>query len=160
MLQGRLFSYRDTQLSRLGTHNFHQIPINRPVTETHNNQRDGHMQTEIPKGRTAYFPNTSGGGCPYTSSAENGGFTSYEEKIDSNKIRARSESFSDHFSQPALFYRSLSEWEKKHVADAYAFELGKCKVRPIVNRQFVAYFADRWGLGQIRFRGVGYQNSK
>ena len=142
LLQGRLFSYRDTQLSRLGTHNFHQIPINRPVTETHNNQRDGHMQTEIPKGRTAYFPNTLGGGCPYLSSVEDGGFTSYEEKIDSNKIRARSESFSDHFSQPALFYRSLSEWEKKHVADAYAFELGKCKVRPIVERTL-------WLISQI-----------
>src|SRR5690606_11418042 len=62
LLQGRLFSYRDTQLSRLGTPNFHQIPINRPVAETYNNQRDGQMQMEIPKGRTAYFPNTLGGG--------------------------------------------------------------------------------------------------
>ena len=142
LLQGRLLSYRDTQLSRLGTHNFHQIPINRPIPEVHTNQRDGHMQMEIPKGRTAYFPNTLGGGCPYLSSVDDGGFSSYEEKIDAHKIRSRSESFSDHFSQPALFYRSLSDWEKKHVADAYAFELGKCKVVPIVERML-------WLIAQI-----------
>ena len=126
LLQGRLFSYRDTQLSRLGTPNFHQIPINRPVVETHNNQRDGHMQTSIPKGQTAYFPNTLSGGCPHLSKMAEGAFTSYEERIDARKIRTRSESFSDHFSQPALFYRSLAPWEQEHVAGAYIFELGKC----------------------------------
>ena len=142
LLQGRLFSYRDTQLSRLGTHNFHQIPINKPISQVHNNQRDGHMQMEIPKGRAAYFPNSLGGGCPYLSSEDQGGFTSYQEKIDGRKIRARSESFSDHFSQPALFYRSLSDWEKTHVADAYAFELGKCEVEPIKLRML-------WLISQI-----------
>lgn len=126
LLQGRLFSYRDTQLSRLGSPNFHQIPINRPVTDRHNNQRDAHMQMEIPKGQTAYFPNTLGGGCPHLSKMAEGAFHSYEEKIDARKIRTRSESFSDHFSQPALFYRSLSNHEKDHVAQAYIFELGKC----------------------------------
>ena len=125
LLQGRLFSYKDTQLSRLGSHNFHQIPINRPVAEVHSNQRDGHMQMDIPKGRTAYFPNTLGGGCPYLTSVDKGGFESYNERIDAEKIRTRSESFNDHFSQPALFYRSLASWEKKHVIDAYSFELGK-----------------------------------
>ncbi len=126
LLQGRLFSYRDTQLSRLGSPNFHQIPINRPVVERHNNQRDAHMQTSIPKGQTAYFPNTLSGGCPHLSKISEGAFHSYEERIDARKIRTRSESFSDHFSQPALFYRSLSEFEKEHVAQAYIFELGKC----------------------------------
>ncbi|MEO6348477.1 MAG: catalase [Aquaticitalea sp.] len=126
LLQGRLFSYRDTQLSRLGSPNFHQIPINRPVVDVHNNQRDGHMQTEIPKGQTAYFPNSLSGGCPHLSKMAEGAFTSYEERIDAKKIRTRSESFSDHFSQPALFYRSLADWEKEHVAGAYTFELGKC----------------------------------
>ena len=125
LLQGRIFSYKDTQLSRLGSHNFHQIPINRPLADVHNNQRDGHMQMEIPKGRTAYFPNTLGGGCPYLTSVEDGGFESYQERIDAEKIRTRSPSFSDHFSQPALFYRSLAKWEKEHVIDAYSFELGK-----------------------------------
>ena len=141
LLQGRLFSYRDTQLSRLGTHNFHQIPINKPVVEARNNQRDGHMQTEIPKGRTAYFPNSIGGGCPYLSSVEEGGFESYQERIDAKKIRTRSESFNDHFSQPALFYRSLSDWEKEHVISAYSFELGKCDIKHIKERML--YLIDK-----------------
>jgi len=142
LLQGRLFSYRDTQLSRLGSPNFHQIPINRPVTPAHNNQRDGHMQTEIPKGQTAYFPNTLGGGCPHLAKMAEGGFTSYEERIDAKKVRTRSESFSDHFSQPALFYRSLEDWEKKHVASAYSFELGKCNQKHIKERML-------WLINQI-----------
>ncbi|MDT0295033.1 catalase [Mesonia ostreae] len=126
LLQGRLFSYRDTQLSRLGGPNFHQIPINRPVGVTHNNQRDGHMQMDIPKDPTAYFPNSLNGGCPHMAKMAEGAFHSHEERVDAKKVRTRSESFSDHFSQPALFYRSLSDWEKEHVADAYTFELGKC----------------------------------
>ncbi|MGM8361234.1 catalase [Flavobacterium sp. ARAG 55.4] len=142
LLQGRLFSYRDTQLSRLGGPNFHQIPINRPVVPTHNNQRDGMMQTEIPKGQTAYFPNSISGGCPHLAKMTEGGFTSYEERIDAKKIRTRSESFNDHFSQPALFYRSLSKWEQQHVADAYTFELGKCQQQPIQERML-------WIIAQI-----------
>jgi len=134
LLQGRLFSYRDTQLSRLGSPNFHQIPINRPVGKTHNNQRDGHMQMDIPKGNTAYHPNTLGGGCPHLAKMEEGAFTSYQERIDAKKIRTRSESFNDHYSQPALFYRSLADWEKQHVADAYTFELGKCNHKHIKER--------------------------
>ncbi|MBI0398519.1 catalase [Cyclobacterium marinum] len=142
LLQGRLFSYRDTQLSRLGSPNFHQIPINQPVAKAHHNQRDGHMQTEIPKGQTAYFPNTLGGGCPHLSKIAEGAFSSYEEKIDGKKIRARSESFNDFFSQPALFYRSLADWEKSHVANAYSFELGKCNHKHIKERML-------WMIAQI-----------
>ncbi|WP_405246686.1 catalase [Cellulophaga sp. Asnod2-G02] len=142
LLQGRLFSYRDTQLSRLGSHNFHQLPINKSVAPVHNNQKDGHMQMEIPKGNTAYFPNSLGGGCPYLSSVEEGGFESYQERIDAHKIRTRSESFSDHFSQPALFYRSLASWEKNHVIDAYSFELGKCTHDHIKSRML-------WIIAQI-----------
>ncbi len=142
LLQGRLFSYRDTQLSRLGGPNFHQIPINRPIVDTYNNQRDGHMQMDIPKGETAYFPNTISGGCPHMSKIAEGAFHSHEERIDARKIRTRSESFSDHFSQPALFYRSLAEWEKAHVADAYTFELGKCNQEHIKQRML-------WLINQI-----------
>ncbi|RAR47620.1 catalase [Flavobacterium lacus] len=142
LLQGRLFSYRDTQLSRLGGPNFNQIPINRPIVETHNNQRDGMMQTEIPKGQTAYFPNSLGGGCPHLSKISEGAFHSYEEKIDAKKIRERSESFNDHFSQPALFYRSLAKWEQQHVAEAYTFELGKCEHEYIKERML-------WLIAQI-----------
>lgn len=142
LLQGRLFSYRDTQLSRLGGPNFHQIPINRPIVETHNNQRDGMMQTEIPKGQTAYFPNSLSGGCPHLAKISEGAFHSYEEKIDAKKIRGRSESFNDHFSQPALFYRSLAKWEQQHVAEAYTFELGKCEHDYIKERML-------WLIAQI-----------
>ena len=142
LLQGRLFSYRDTQLSRLGSPNFHQIPINRPVVPSHNNQRDGHMQTEIPKGQTAYFPNSLSMGCPHLAKMAEGGFTHHEERIDAHKIRSRSESFSDHFSQPALFYRSLAPWEQEHVADAYTFELGKCEHDYIKERML-------WLINQI-----------
>ena len=142
LLQGRLFSYRDTQLSRLGSPNFHQIPINRPVVPSHNNQRDGHMQTEISKGQTAYFPNSLSMGCPHLAKMAEGGFTHHEERIDAHKIRSRSESFSDHFSQPALFYRSLASWEQEHVADAYTFELGKCNHQAIQERML-------WIINQI-----------
>ena len=142
LLQGRIFSYRDTQTSRLGSTNFHQIPINKPMVETHHNQRDGHMQMNVPKGQTAYFPNTLGGGCPHLSKIAEGAFSSYEERIDAKKIRTRSESFVDFFSQPALFYRSLAEWEKSHVADAYSFELGKCNHEHIQKRML-------WMVAQI-----------
>jgi catalase len=142
LLQGRLFSYRDTQLSRLGGPNFNQIPINRPVVPSHNNQRDGMMQTEIVKGQTAYFPNSLGGGCPHLAKIAEGAFNSYEERIDAKKIRNRSESFNDHFSQPALFYRSLARWEQQHIAEAYTFELGKCLHAHIKERML-------WLISQI-----------
>ncbi|WPL49107.1 catalase [Sphingobacterium bambusae] len=134
LLQGRLFSYTDTQLSRLGSPNFHELPINRSVAPVHNNQRDAQMRTTINKGKVAYHPNTMAGGCPFLSKIAEGGFSSYEERIDGKKVRARSESFSDHFSQPALFYRSLSSWEKEHVIGAYSFELGKCQIDAIKSR--------------------------
>ena len=134
LLQGRLFSYTDTQLSRLGSPNFHEIPINRPINPVHNNQRDAHMRMTVNKGKTAYFPNTIGGGCPHLAKMAEGGFISYEERIDARKVRDRSKSFSDHFSQPALFYRSLSDWEKEHLAAAYSFELGKCTYDHIKQR--------------------------
>ncbi len=142
LLQGRLFSYTDTQLSRLGSPNFHEIPINRPVNEVHNNQRDAHMRMTVNKGKTAYFPNSIGGGCPHLAKMAEGGFTSYEERLDGKKVRARSESFSDHFSQPGIFYRSLEEWEKEHVAEAYSFELGKCTYDHIKKRML-------WLINQI-----------
>ncbi len=142
LLQGRLFSYTDTQLSRLGSPNFHEIPINRPVNPVHNNQRDAHMRMTVNRGNTAYFPNTIGGGCPHLAKMAEGGFTSYEERIDAKKVRERSTSFSDHFSQPALFYRSLKDWEKNHLANAYIFELGKVNYDSIKGRML-------WLLNQI-----------
>ena len=125
LLQGRLFSYTDTQLTRLGGPNFHEIPINRSVATVHNNQRDGHMRQMINTGRTSYQPNSLGGGCPFQAGQRMGGFVSYAEKIDGRKVRARGEKFFDHFSQAALFYNSQSDPEKAHIVQALRFELGK-----------------------------------
>ena len=94
LLQGRLFSYTDTQLSRLGSTNFHEIPINRPVNAMHNNQRDGHMRQTINTGRVSYQPNTLGGGCPFQAKAAEGGFVSYNERIDAKKT----------FAAPSYFF--------------------------------------------------------
>jgi catalase len=134
LLQGRLFSYTDTQLSRLGSPNFHEIPINRPVCPVHNNQRDAHMRQTINSGRVAYEPNSLAGGCPFQAKMAEGGFASFAEKIDAKKIRGRSESFFDHFSQATLFYNSQSEAEKRHIINALSFELGKVDVDAIRKR--------------------------
>lgn len=127
LLQGRLFSYTDTQLSRLGGPNFHQLPINRPVCPFANNQRDGMHQTFVHTGQTSYHNNAINGNHPHTTPVEEGGFESYHEKIDAHKVRARSESFKDFYSQAKMFYNSLSQPEKDHLIDGFSFELGKCK---------------------------------
>lgn len=134
LLQGRLFSYTDTQLSRLGSPNFHEIPINRTVAPMHNNQRDGHMRQEIPKGRVSYHPNSLGGGCPFQAKIEEGGFASFNERIDAQKVRERSESFSDHFSQATLFFNSQTPVEQGHIIKALRFELGKVETEAIRSR--------------------------
>jgi catalase len=121
-------------LSRLGSPNFQQIPINRPLAPVHNNQRDGHMRQTIDVGQASYNPNTTGNGCPFQAKAKEGGFVSYNERIDARKIRARSQSFFDHFSQATLFYNSQSAAEKKHLISALTFELGKLKMPAIQTR--------------------------
>ncbi len=131
LLQGRLHSYLDTQLKRLGGPNFHEIPINRPIAPVHNNQRDGHMRQTINKGRVSYEPNSIGGGCPFQAGMADGGFTSFEEPIDARKVRERSPSFHDHFSQATLFYDSQSAAEKRHIVDAFRFELGKVDIQAV-----------------------------
>ncbi|MGZ5254563.1 MAG: catalase, partial [Flavitalea sp.] len=155
LLQGRLFSYTDTQLSRLGSPNFHEIPINRSVNTIFNNQREGHMRQQIDKGKVAYSPNTLGGGCPFMAKMAEGGFTSHQERIDSSKIRARSKSFLDHFSQAKLFYNSQSEAEKQHIKDAFSFELSMVKSKEVrqravdnftnVNLELMQYVAKKIG---------------
>ncbi|MBC7934114.1 MAG: catalase [Rhizobacter sp.] len=134
LLQGRLFSYTDTQLIRLGGPNFHEIPINRPVVPVHNNQRDGFSRQTINKGKTAHGPNTMSGGCPFQAGKVQGGFTSFPEKIEAHKVRERSQSFFDHFSQATLFLNSQSEPEKNHIIDALSFELGKVETLVIRER--------------------------
>ncbi len=132
LLQGRLFSYLDTQLSRLGSANFHELPINRPTCPVHNTQRDGHMRHTVNVGAVNYQPNSRQGGCPM----QNGGagFVSYPERIDAHKVRERSESFNDHFTQATLFWNSMSDPEKNHIVDALRFELGKLDSQDIRER--------------------------
>lgn len=135
LLQGRLFSYTDTQLIRLGGPNFHEIPINRAVAPVHNNQRDGHMRQTINQGRVSYHPNSLGGGCPMQAKADMGGFVSFAEKLDATiKVRARGEKFFDHFSQATLFWNSQSHAEKAHIVQALRFELGKVETLAIRER--------------------------
>ncbi|MBS3187881.1 MULTISPECIES: catalase HPII [Pseudomonas] len=137
LLQGRLFSYTDTQISRLGGPNFHQIPINQPIAPNHNNQRDALHQHVVHKGRASYEPNSIDGGWPKETppAAQDGGFESYHERIDAHKIRQRSESFGDHFSQARLFFQSMSPTEQQHIIKAYSFELGKVEREHIRARQ-------------------------
>ncbi len=137
LLQARLFSYTDTQLSRLGGPNFHQLPINKPVCPFHNNQRDGMHQMSVPRGQASYQPNSIDQNWPTETApaAHDGGFESYQERIDGKKIRARSDSFSDHFSQARLYYQSLAPHEQKHVVDAYTFELSKVQRLHIRERE-------------------------
>jgi catalase len=131
LLQGRLFSYTDTQLTRLGGPNFHEIPINRSVAPVHNNQRDGFMRQEVNKGRVSYHPNSLGGGCPYQAQIAEGGFSSFNERIEAHKVRERSESFADHFGQAKLFFNSQTPEEKSHIVKALRFELGKVETTAI-----------------------------
>jgi catalase len=129
LLQGRLFSYQDTQLSRLGTVNFHQIPINQAKgCPFQNLQRDGHMQTHLPKGRANYEPNSLGEMGEFEGPREDpkGGFRTAATPVDGTKVRLRAESFADHYSQARLFYRSQTEIEQAHMAGALVFELSKC----------------------------------
>ncbi|BFG77027.1 catalase HPII [Paraburkholderia terrae] len=145
LLQGRLFSYTDTQISRLGGPNFHEIPINRPVSPNINNQRDGMHRQTINVGQASYEPNSVSDAWPKETdpAAKDGGFESYAEPMEGTKIRVRSESFADHFSQAALFYQSMSDVEKEHIALAYQFELGKVtkpEIRARVVNEILANF--------------------
>jgi catalase len=128
LLQGRLFSYQDTQLSRLGTVNFHQIPINRAKgCPFQNMQRDGHMQTQVFTGRANYEPNSlsQAGEAAGPREYPQGGFRSFAAPVEGTKVRLRAESFADHYSHARLFYTSQSATEKAHIASALVFELSK-----------------------------------
>ena len=129
LLQGRLFSYLDTQLSRLGSPNFHQLPINAPKCPFANHQRDGHMQTQPQKGRVAFDPNTMSADSPRESATQ--GFKSMPTSDGGTIGRIRAESFADHYSQARMFYRSQTTHEQAHMASALVFELSKGKGLPI-----------------------------
>ncbi|WP_336832644.1 catalase [Staphylococcus pseudoxylosus] len=126
LLQGRLFSYTDTQISRLGGPNFNQIPINRPVNEVHNNQRDAMHQMNINKGQVAYHKNALNNNDPHTTPKKEGGYEHYQEKVEGHKIQKRSESFKDYYSQAKLYLNSLTQPEFDHTVDGFSFEIGMC----------------------------------
>ncbi|HEC58173.1 hypothetical protein LCGC14_0484150 [marine sediment metagenome] len=128
LLQGRLFSYLDTQLSRLGSPNFNQIPINAPKCPFSNQQRDGHMQMDVPKGRVAYEPSSLQADSPRESTT---GFKSFNEEFNESKGRVRPESFADHYSQARQFYISQTKIEQNHIANAIVFELSKVETQAV-----------------------------
>lgn len=157
LLQGRLFSYTDTHLHRLGTPNFNQIPINKPVCPFHTNRRGGYANQHIHKGKANYEPNSVDNNYPREAKDDKHAFSSYPERIEGSKLRVRAESFADHFSQATLHYQSLSKHEQQHIKDAYAFELSKVKAKEIrqrvvtellsnIDQDLAKYVADELGL--------------
>ncbi len=125
LLQARLFSYLDTQITRLGGPNFAELPINRPIVPVHNNQHDGFARHTINGGTANYLPNTLSNGSPRPATVAEGGYKHYEERVEGHKIRARSPSFQDHFTQARMFLDSQSPAERAHLIDALRFEIGK-----------------------------------
>ncbi|MBA0038552.1 catalase HPII [Pantoea sp. BIGb0393] len=138
LLQGRLFSYTDTQISRLGGPNFHEIPINRPVCPYHNFQRQGMHRTEIDTNPANYEPNSINNNWPreVPPAAKAGGFESYQERVEGSKVRERSPSFGEYYSQPRLFWLSQTPEEQQHIIGAYSFELSKV-ARPYIRERVV-----------------------
>ncbi len=137
LLQGRIHSYVDTQLSRLGGPNFHEIPINAPLAPVHNNQRDGLHRQGIARGRVAYEPNSLGGGCPFQAGAA--GFVSFSKAIEPDnapidKVRGKPEKFAEHYSQATLFFASQTPQEQAHIIGGFRFELSKVTVPAIRER--------------------------
>jgi len=132
MLQARLFSYLDTQLTRLGSPNFAELPINRPLINVHNLQQDGHMRHRINTQHANYYPNSISQGYPTVDTIH--GFTTYPEQVSGVKTRLRSPTFSDYFTQASIFWFSQTSPEQQHIVDAYCFELGKVTRRAIQQR--------------------------
>ncbi|HEX6297964.1 MAG TPA: catalase [Burkholderiales bacterium] len=132
LLAGRIHSYVDTQISRLGGPNFHEIPVNASIAQAHNNQRDGMHRQAIHRGRVAYEPNSLGGGCPFQAGMK--GFTSFPQPIRDDKVRGKPEKFADHYTQATLFWQSQSAVEKAHIIRAFRFELTKVQTAAVRER--------------------------
>ncbi|HET7844709.1 MAG TPA: catalase [Xanthomonadales bacterium] len=135
LLAGRIHSYVDTQITRLGGPNFHEIPINSPVCPVHNNQRDGFHRQAIHRGRVSYEPNSLAGGCPFQAGTM--GFVPFPEPIADDELRGRPERFAEHFNQATLFFASQTPVEQAHIAAAFRFELSKVTV-PAVRERVVS----------------------
>jgi catalase len=154
LLAGRIHSYIDTQISRLGGPNFHEIPVNAPLVQPHNNQRDGMHRQAIHRGRVAYEPNSLGGGCPFQ--AGKAGFTSFPDPTPQDKVRGKPEKFADHYSQATLFWNSQSEVEKRHIIRAFRFELTKVQTAAVRERMvsMLANVADELAQGVAEGLGI------
>ena len=138
LLQGRNFSYLDTQLKRLGSPNFTYLPINAPKCPFHTLQQDGHMAFVNPKGRVNYEPNSWGGAAGGPREAPEQGFHSFPAEEQGQKARVRSDTFADHYSQARQFYLSQTEIEQRHIASAFTFELSKVET-PAIRARMVAH---------------------
>ena len=171
LLQGRLFSYTDTHLHRLGTANFNQIPINKPVCPFHTNRRGGYANHDIYKGKANYEPNSVDGNWPREAGKDKNGFNSYPEKVQGSKLRVRPESFADHFSQATLHYQSLEKHEQQHIKDAYAFELSKVNAEEIrvrvvnevlanIDLDLAKFVADELGLDAPKKPSIAAKKAK
>ena len=140
LLHGRIHSYIDTQLTRLGGPNFHEIPINAPLAPVHNNQRDGLHRQGVARGRVAYEPNSLAGGCPFQAGAK--GFVSFAKAIEPDntpvdKVRGKPEKFAEHYAQAALFFDSQTPAEQAHIIGGFRFELSRVTV-PAIRQRVVA----------------------
>jgi catalase len=158
LLQGRSFSYLDTQLKRLGGPNFTHIPINAPKCPVHNFQQDGHMAMHNPKGRANYEPNSWGPEEGGSRPSDEKGFTSYAQKVEGTKQRIRSESFADHYSQARQFYISQTPVEQKHLEDALVFELSKVEHKRIRERMVSHLLNIDQKLADTVAKGLGLED--
>ena len=153
LLAGRIHSYVDTQISRLGGPNFHEIPINAPIAQAHNNQRDGMHRQAIARGRVAYEPNSLGGGCPFQ--AGRSGFRSFPQPVAEDKVRGKPEKFAEHYAQATLFWNSQSDTERQHIIRAYRFELTKVQTAAVRKRVMAQLRNVDQGLAQAVAAGLG-----
>jgi catalase len=155
LLQGRIHSYVDTQLTRLGGPNFHEIPINAPVAQVHNNQRDGFHRQAIHRGRVNYEPNSLGGGCPFQAGMT--GFRSFPERQEEDKVRGNPVLFADHYSQARLFWLSQSLAEQAHIIAAFRFELSRVQIIGIRQRVVALLANVDSALAESVARGLGLE---
>jgi catalase len=154
LLAGRIHSYVDTQISRLGGPNFHELPINAPMAQVHNNQRDGMHRQAIHRGRVAYEPNSLAGGCPFQAGAS-AGFMTFPQKVEQDKVRGKPEKFADHYTQATLFFESQTPAEQAHIAAAFRFELSKCTVPAVRERMVASLINASPTLAQQVAQGLG-----
>ncbi|MEK4304399.1 catalase [Oceanobacillus sp. FSL K6-0251] len=170
VLQGRLMAYRETQNHRLGSSNYAELPINRSVCPFHNNQRRGFMRQRIDVDKVNYHENSLADNTPYTVPPEEGGYKDYPGKVDGYKIRARSESFKDYYSQPRIFWNSLTPIEKQHTIEGLSYQVGKVKSESVrqqvvdkqlvhVDKEMASIVADNIGVNRPSGSNVSVSTS-